>query len=164
MTRPPFITLLFLAAPIAFLAYGALSSRSVSSLNVESESHGEAVEAPTATAETPTTESTTIAYGSSFDPRNPYASETVSGADTPFDPADDYWGLPRTEGVDLVAGLCSSCHSLEIVMQQRMTPDRWDYTLNWMMEKQGMVRLDEAQYDMVYAYLTSHFSSSAGDN
>ena len=101
-----------------------------------------------------------IAFGSTFDPRNPYASETHVIGETPFDPADDYWGLPRTEGVDLVAGLCSSCHSLEIVMQQRMTPDRWDYTLNWMIEKQGMVRLDEAQYDTVYAYLTAHFSSA----
>jgi len=30
-----------------------------------------------------------------------------------------------------------------------------------MMKKQGMIQLDKAQYETVYAYLTSHFSSSS---
>lgn len=106
------------------------------------------------------TSNQSIDYAPAFDPRTPYMRPNYSQR-TPsqFDPNDDYWGLPRTDGVELVAGLCSSCHSLEIVMQQRMTPDRWAYTLTWMSESQGMAQLDEETRGQIYEYLITHFSN-----
>ena len=46
-------------------------------------------------------------------------AETKASA---FDPNDDYYGLPRSEGHEEVFAYCSGCHSLRIVMQQHATP------------------------------------------
>jgi hypothetical protein len=77
-----------------------------------------------------------------------------------FDANDDYWGLPRTEGYEEVAAYCSACHSLAIVMQQHVTPERWEYLLKWMVEKQGMPALDPNEHALVKAYLIKNFSST----
>ncbi len=100
-----------------------------------------------------------IAYGP------PYAALTplTAGAavvDISFDPTDDYWGLPRSDDVDLVAAYCGVCHSLAIVMQQRQSEDGWNYLLNWMTEKQGMAALAGDDRAAILAYLTREF----GDN
>ena len=87
-------------------------------------------------------------------------SKTVSAlVDTPFDPADDYWGLPRDNSGahELVAAYCAGCHSLSIVMQQRATRAGWKDLLVWMEEKQGMPPL-EADEDYVLEYLSKYFA------
>lgn len=87
-------------------------------------------------------------------------SKTVTAlVDTPFDPTDDYWGLPRdTSGAhELVAAYCAGCHSLSIVMQQRATRAGWKDLLVWMEEKQGMPPL-EADEDYVLEYLSIYFA------
>ncbi len=78
-----------------------------------------------------------------------------------YNPNDEYWGLPRTNGYELVNIYCSACHTLEIVMQQNMTPNRWRYTLNWMSEKQGMAQLSQSDFTTIEKYLNTHFSSAA---
>ena len=78
-----------------------------------------------------------------------------------FDAADDYWGLPRTSGYEEVAGNCSGCHSLQIVMQQHVTTERWGYLLKWMVEKQGMMAMEPEDEVLVRAYLNTHFSSGS---
>ena len=77
-----------------------------------------------------------------------------------FNPNDEYWGLPRTLGVDAVSLYCSSCHSLQLVMQQRATPERWDYLLDWMTTEQGMAPLIAEDDALVRAYLNRHFGAS----
>jgi hypothetical protein len=87
-------------------------------------------------------------------------SKTVTAlVDTPFDPADDYWGLPRDNSGahELVAAYCAGCHSLSIVMQQRATRAGWKDLLEWMEEKQGMPPL-EADEDYVLEYLSKYFA------
>ena len=71
---------------------------------------------------------------------------------------DDYDALPEGENKDLVYGVCSGCHSMNIVMQQGMTRERWDKTLEWMYEKQGMPRLDDQTESEVLDYLAQHFN------
>lgn len=101
-------------------------------------------------------------FEASYSPAYDAAFAASAGRQFAFDPSDDYWGLPRTEGYDLVAAYCSACHSLEIVMQQKMTPDRWRYTLNWMSEKQGMAPLPPDEFAAIERYLNRYFSSGPG--
>ena len=77
-----------------------------------------------------------------------------------FNPVDDYWGLPRSEGVETVAGLCGACHSLAIVMQQRQTEEGWKYLFDWMIEKQGMAPIDGPTRDEVITYLSREFGQN----
>lgn len=79
-----------------------------------------------------------------------------------YDPNDEYMGLPQTEGVDTVFSNCTYCHSAAIIMQQRMPPSQWDYTLNWMVEKQGMPELEPEDRKVVMNYLIQHFSTESG--
>ncbi|MEL7028242.1 MAG: hypothetical protein AAGL49_03305 [Pseudomonadota bacterium] len=84
----------------------------------------------------------------------------TSSADTPFDPSDDYWGLPRTAGYEDVDAYCGACHSLQTVMQQRVSPERWAELLDWMVETQGMTPLAAEDRKTILAYLSEHFSDS----
>ena len=98
-----------------------------------------------------------IAYGATYAALTPLSDNGDANTDIPFDPADDYWGLPRSHGVDLVAGYCGACHSLAIVMQQRQTTDGWTYLLDWMEEKQGMAPIAAGDRAAILAYLAREF-------
>ncbi len=100
-----------------------------------------------------------IAYGVTYAALTPLGGDENVTADVRFDPADDYWGLPRSDGVDLVAGYCSVCHSLAIVMQQRQDVEGWTYLLDWMEEKQGMAPLLADDRAVILAYLSREFGS-----
>jgi len=75
----------------------------------------------------------------------------------PFNPNDDYFGLPQTGAYELVYGYCSGCHSLRIVMQQNASEARWDYMLNWMVKTQNMPELDAQERTEILAYLAKYF-------
>lgn len=80
------------------------------------------------------------------------------GGIVPAEAQDDYDALPEGENKDLVYGLCAGCHSMNIVMQQGLTRERWHKTLEWMYEEQGMPRLDEETESQVLDYLAEHFN------
>lgn len=82
--------------------------------------------------------------------------ETATGR---FDPNDDYFGLPRSEGYELVYNYCSACHSMRIVMQQHATRDRWAELLGWMEEKQGMPKPPPGEKAVLVDYLSRHFGA-----
>ncbi len=89
---------------------------------------------------------------------SPLGNDGASGTMRPvFNPSDDYWGLPRTGEFELVAAYCAGCHSIEIIMQQRASRERWEYMLTWMSEKQGMVPLDGEDRELVLDYLVLNF-------
>jgi len=98
-----------------------------------------------------------IAYGAPYSALTPLNSVENAATDIRFNPADDYWGLPHSEGVETVAGYCSACHSLAIVMQQRQTDEGWDYLLNWMVEKQGMSPPPDDMRIEIISYLAREF-------
>lgn len=98
-----------------------------------------------------------INYAPSYAALNPYRAEITETAGAMFDPADDYWGLPRSEGVETVSDYCAACHSLQIVMQQRQTREGWDYLLTWMVEKQGMAEPAPETREDILDYLTREF-------
>ncbi len=98
-----------------------------------------------------------IGYAPSYAALNPYAEASAETASSAFDPADDYWGLPRSEGHETVAAYCAACHSLQIVMAQRQSREGWDYLLTWMVDKQGMAAPAPEMRDEMLVYLTREF-------
>jgi cytochrome c len=44
-----------------------------------------------------------------------------------------------------------------IVVQQGLTRHRWDKTLTWMVEEQGMPEPDEDTRDLILDYLAEHY-------
>ena len=77
----------------------------------------------------------------------------------PETPGSAQWGgLPDDDGVEEVYGLCGACHSLTLVTQQRVTPERWDHLLDWMVAEQGMPQLDTETRQRVLTYLSRHFA------
>lgn len=100
-----------------------------------------------------------IAWDAFYSALTPFSETTDASTSVEFDPRDDYWGLPRSEGVETVAALCGACHSLAIVMQQRQTREGWDYLLDWMTEKQGMATLSPEMRAEIIAYLSREFGA-----
>lgn len=74
------------------------------------------------------------------------------------DTDETFQGLPVSAGVEDTFYSCSGCHSMELVTQQRLTRQRWDRLLDWMVAEQGMPPLDDAQRDLILSYLDRHFS------
>lgn len=100
-----------------------------------------------------------INYTPAYAALYPFQSATNPIAASLFDPADDYWGLPRTDGYENVAAYCAACHSLQIVMAQRQSRDGWDYLLTWMVEKQGMAEAPQDTRQEMLNYLAREFSA-----
>jgi len=80
------------------------------------------------------------------------------GGVLPAEAQDDYEALPEGEGKNIVYGVCSGCHSVKLVMQQGMTRKKWDKTLDWMYEQQGMPELQPDIEKQVLDYLAQHFN------
>ncbi|MCB9962948.1 MAG: hypothetical protein R3C00_04740 [Hyphomonas sp.] len=87
----------------------------------------------------------------------PSATGGESAVPSLFDPNDEYWGLPRDEGVDYVAGICAGCHSLRLVMQQHRSEARWHELIDWMINTQGMAPLPDDVRKDIETYLGKHF-------
>lgn len=68
-------------------------------------------------------------------------------------------GLPDAPGAEETFYLCSACHSIALVKQQRLSDKRWDYLWNWMIEEQDMPEQDEETRKAVLGYLKKYFSS-----
>jgi len=98
-------------------------------------------------------------YAPAFNALDP-AIDIGSAADSRFDPGDDYFGLPRADGYELVFGYCRSCHSLRIVMQQHATRERWEELLDWMVEKQGMAEPPAQDRAALLEYLSVNFGAA----
>lgn len=70
---------------------------------------------------------------------------------------DAFGGLPPGEGRELVYGTCTACHSTAIIRQQGMTRARWDSTLTWMVEQQGMPDPPPDMRATILDYLAEQF-------
>lgn len=66
--------------------------------------------------------------------------------------------LPAGEGREEVFYLCSACHSIKTVVQQKLTREVWDETLDYMVSEQGMPELDEEERLTILNYLGTHVS------
>lgn len=71
-------------------------------------------------------------------------------------PAQSETLLKEGEGRDLVLGTCTACHSESLVLKNHMTRDRWDETITWMQEKQGLWELSPDERKTILDYLAVH--------
>ena len=69
---------------------------------------------------------------------------------------DDFGGLPEGEGREAVFVICSGCHSIRLVVQQGLSRDSWQESLEWMVEEQGMPEMDAETHALVLDYLAEH--------
>lgn len=98
-----------------------------------------------------------IDFGALYSALAPSASPEQAALSSAFDPADDYWGLPRTPGFETVAAWCGACHSLALVMQQNQPAEGWDRLLSWMVEVQGMPAPKADERAELVSYLAREF-------
>lgn len=67
--------------------------------------------------------------------------------------------LPAGEGREVTFGLCGACHSMQLVVQQRLPAHRWDELWTWMIQTQGMPDPGPEIQKQILTYLKQHFSS-----
>lgn len=166
MERPPIVSIALFFSAFAFLFWVGFSAHigkntvrasAVATSSIAKARHDRIVQMASKSAQEPNYffffDALNASLGSSFD-----TSGAIGTISTPgFDPNDDYSGLPKSEGYDLVAAYCGACHSLDIVMQQHASAARWSELIDWMVEKQGMAQLGAEDERIIEDYLSTNF-------
>ena len=73
---------------------------------------------------------------------------------------DEFGGLPPGAGQEDVYYICSACHSIRLVVQQRLDRASWDETLDDMVTDEAMPELEAAERAVVLDYLATHLSAT----
>lgn len=61
--------------------------------------------------------------------------------------------LPEGPHRDVVEDTCTACHSAAIILQNRMNRKRWDETITWMQDEQGLMELSPQTRKQILDYL-----------
>jgi len=61
--------------------------------------------------------------------------------------------LPQGPHRDVVEETCTACHSAAIILQNRMSRKRWDETITWMQNEQGLMDLSAQVRKQILDYL-----------
>lgn len=65
-------------------------------------------------------------------------------------------GLVDADGLMTVVNNCTNCHSAKLVTQNRMNKERWNATIKWMQETQGLWSLGDNQ-EIIVNYLVTNY-------
>jgi hypothetical protein len=65
-------------------------------------------------------------------------------------------GLKEGEGLMTVVNNCTTCHSAQLVMQNRMNEERWIATIRWMQRTQNLWELGENE-KIIVDYLVTNY-------
>jgi hypothetical protein len=79
-------------------------------------------------------------------------AQTYEITETPDD-------LPEGKGRDETFYACIACHGTAIIKAQGMTRERWDATIDWMVERHGMPEIDAGDRALIVEYLAQTFPS-----
>lgn len=79
----------------------------------------------------------------------------------PGEHADTVESLPEGPGREETFYACAACHGTLIIKQQGMTRIQWDASIDWMIERHGMAKPDEAERNTILDYLTAQFPPRA---
>ncbi|MCF6251655.1 MAG: hypothetical protein L3J75_10380 [Methylococcaceae bacterium] len=71
---------------------------------------------------------------------------------------DPQSGLIIDLGYKSVQQYCSTCHSLEVVIQSKASRQGWIDTIRWMQKDQGMPFLSKVSEKIILNYLTKNYS------
>ncbi|MEL6124216.1 MAG: hypothetical protein AAFQ02_05180 [Bacteroidota bacterium] len=66
-------------------------------------------------------------------------------------------GLAYDENFELVRAVCTSCHSSQLIIQNRATREGWQDMIRWMQATQGLPDLGTAE-PKVLDYLATHYA------
>jgi hypothetical protein len=69
-------------------------------------------------------------------------------------------GLIEAPGMQETVNNCTSCHSAQLVIQNRMNEERWKSTIDWMQKTQGLWDLGENE-DVIVNYLVKNYPPSS---
>jgi hypothetical protein len=69
-------------------------------------------------------------------------------------------GFVDAEGLMIVVGNCTSCHSSKIILQNRMDTEGWNTTIKWMQETQNLWELGKNQ-EVIVNYLVTNYPLKA---
>jgi hypothetical protein len=61
--------------------------------------------------------------------------------------------LPEGPNQAVVEETCTPCHSAAIILQNRMPRKRWDETITWMQDEQGLMALSSQTRNQILDYL-----------
>jgi cytochrome c5 len=75
-----------------------------------------------------------------------------------IDPAT---GFVIDDGMELVVGTCTACHSSKLVIQNRGTRRDWEELLRWMQKNHNLWTLDEQVRGTILDYLTRNYAPEA---
>lgn len=67
--------------------------------------------------------------------------------------------LPDGTGRDATFYACVACHGTAIIKAQGMNRERWDATIDWMIERHGMPEIDAGDRVLIVEYLARTFPS-----
>lgn len=65
-------------------------------------------------------------------------------------------GFIANDGYQTVVQNCTSCHSSQLVIQNRMNKERWNATIKWMQETQNLWELG-ANQEIIVNYLVTNY-------
>ena len=65
-------------------------------------------------------------------------------------------GLVDADGLMTVVNNCTNCHSSKLVIQNKMTAERWNATIKWMQETQNLWDLGRNQ-EVIVNYLVTNY-------
>ncbi|MCZ6486472.1 MAG: c-type cytochrome [Acidobacteria bacterium] len=68
--------------------------------------------------------------------------------------------MPEGQGKQMVASICSGCHTLGSVLTQRRSSEEWAQTVNEMISRGAQIFPEEV--DTMVSYLGEHFGAQAG--
>jgi len=71
--------------------------------------------------------------------------------------SDTLEDLPEGPGREAVFYTCTACHGVKIITQQGLSAERWDATIDFMVERHGMAVPPEETRREIVGYLAAHF-------
>ena len=69
-------------------------------------------------------------------------------------------GLKYAKGFDVVRASCTTCHSAQLITQNRATREGWQEMIRWMQKTQGLWELGQ-QEPIILDYLATHYAPKA---